>query len=44
MRRARGYTVTAPVRTTSDASGHVVLTESGVSVQGADRATSRQVS
>ena len=44
MGRRRGYTVTAAVKTTTEASGHVVLTEAGVAVQGADRATSKQVS
>lgn len=43
MGRPRGYTVTASVKTTNDATGHVVLTESGIAVQGADRATSKQV-
>jgi hypothetical protein len=43
MRPATRYTVTASVKTTADVTGHVVLTEAGVAVQGGDRATSKQV-
>lgn len=40
----RGYTVTAHVKATTDVTGHIVLTEAGVAVQGSARETAQQVS
>ena len=39
----RGYSVTAHVKTTTDVTGHVVLTEAGVAVQGSGRETAQTV-
>lgn len=41
--RARGYIVTAHVKTTAEPSGHIVLTEAGVAVQGSGGETAKTV-